>query len=121
MPSLNILLIDDEEDFVTTLAERLELRGIKVRIATDGKAGLRLFKAEPFHAVILDIMMPGLSGLEVLQQMKTFNPRPPVILLTGHGDTADGSRGLQMGAFDYLMKPVDIDDLIKKIDDAAES
>jgi len=119
MPPLNILLIDDEEDFVKTLAERLQLRGIEVWIATDGATGLRLFQSHPFDVVILDILMPGLGGLEVLEQMKILNRQIPIILLTGLGDTQEGPRGLQLGASDYLMKPVDIDDLIKKINAAA--
>ena len=119
MPPLHILLIDDEEDFVQTLAERLALRNMQVETATDGAAGLRLFQIQSFHAVVLDLLMPGLGGLAVLEQMKALKPHIPVILLTGHGDTADGRRGLDLGASDYLMKPVDIEDLIEKIRAAA--
>ena len=114
----NVLLIDDEEDFVTTLAERLQLRGITAKTATDGELGLRLIKDETFQVVILDVLMPDLGGLEVLKQIKAFNPHIPVILLTGHGDSQQSSRGIQLGAFDYLMKPFDIDELIKKIEEA---
>ncbi len=121
MTGWNVLLIDDEEDFVTTLAERLQLRGIAAQTATDGELGLRLIKNETFQVVILDVLMPDLGGLEVLKQIKAFNPHIPVILLTGHGDHQESSRGIQLGAFDYLMKPFDIDELIKKIEEAIHS
>jgi DNA-binding response OmpR family regulator len=68
--------------------------------------------------VVLDVMMPGLGGLEVLKQIKSLYAKIPVILLTGRGSTADGIEGMRLGAFDYLMKPIDIDELIKKISDA---
>ena len=121
MTTWKVLLIDDEEDFVTTLAERLQLRGLQAKTATDGESGLGLVKSEPFHVVILDVLMPDMGGLEVLQRIKTLNPLIPVILLTGHGDATEGYRGMQLGAFDYLMKPFDIDELVKKIDEAAHN
>lgn len=114
-----MLLIDDEEDFVMTLAERLQIRGLRPVAATDGETGLNLIMNEFFDAVILDVMMPGLSGLEVLEHIKKFNSQIPVIMLTGHGRSEDGPRGMQLGAFDYLIKPFDIDELIQKIHEAA--
>jgi DNA-binding response OmpR family regulator len=119
MKAWNVLLIDDEEDFVMTLAERLQLRGLRPVTTTDGETGLNLIMNESFDAVILDVMMPGLSGLEVLERIKNFNSQIPVIMLTGHGRSEDGPRGMQLGAFDYLIKPFDIDELIQKIDEAA--
>jgi len=119
MNAWQVLLIDDEEEFVTTLAERLQLRGLRPVTATDGETGLKLIMESSFDAVILDVMMPGLSGLEVLARIKNFNSQIPVIILTGHGRPEDGPRGLQLGAFDYLIKPFDIDELIRKIDEAA--
>ena len=116
-----ILLVDDEEEFVTTLAERLGLRGFETQIATDGEGALNLFEAESPHLVVLDLMMPGIGGLEVLKQIKKQNPRMPVILLTGHGSTAEGIEGMRLGAFDYLMKPINIDDLIQVMEKAAGS
>ena len=118
MNAWQVLLIDDEEEFVTTLAERLQLRGLRPVTTTDGETGLNLIMNTTFDAVILDVMMPGLSGLEVLARIKTFNSQIPVIILTGHGRPEDGPRGLQLGAFDYLIKPFDIDELIRKIDEA---
>lgn len=118
MKAWKVLLIDDEEDFVTTLAERLELRGLHPVAAGDGETGLNLIRTEPFDAVILDVMMPGLSGLEVLKRIKGFNPQLPVIILTGRGRSEDGPLGMQLGAFDSLIKPFDIDELTRKIDEA---
>ena len=116
MKKLNILLVDDEADFVQTLAERLELRGLDVRVACDGESAIDQIEKDLPDVVVLDVMMPGLGGLEVLKQIKTQYTGIPVILLTGRGSTADGIEGMRLGASDYLMKPIDIDELIKKID-----
>ena len=120
MLQLKILLVDDEQEFVTTLAERLELRGMDVEIATDGEMALGLVETNPPQVVVLDVMMPGLSGMEVLERIKTVDSNIQVILLTGHGGTKDGIKGMQLGAFDYLIKPVDIDELIEKLNEAAK-
>ena len=120
MEKIKVLLVDDEEEFVTTLAERLELRGFKAQIATNGETALHLIETDPPHVVVLDVMMPGMGGLEVLQRIKERNPQIPVILLTGHGDTKEGREGMRLGAFDYLMKPLSIDDLIKKMQEAVK-
>ena len=121
MLQLKVLLVDDEQEFVTTLAERLELRGMNVEIATDGEMALGAIEADPPQVVVLDVMMPGLSGMEVLERIKAVNPNIQVILLTGHGATKDGIKGMQLGAFDYLIKPVDIDELIEKLNEAAKN
>ena len=112
-------MIDDEEEFVMTLAERLQIRGLRPVAVTDGETGLDLIMKESFDAIILDVMMPGLSGLQVLERIKNFNSKIPVIMLTGHGRPEDGPRGIQLGAFAYLIKPFDIDELIQKISEAA--
>ena len=121
MNILNILLVDDEERFVTTVAERLELRGIRTRSATDGEEALQMIESDPPQVVILDVMMPGLGGLEVLKRIKAQTPHIHVILLTGHGSTKDGIEGMQLGAFDYLIKPLDIEELIRKMEEAINS
>ena len=118
MSEWKVLLVDDEEEFVTTLAERLQLRGIQVQTATDGESALRLVEDDPPQVVALDVLMPGIGGFEVLQQIKSRNPEIPVILLTGRGSTKDGIEGMRLGAFDYLMKPLDIDELINKMKEA---
>jgi len=114
--SIKILLIDDEEEFVNTLAQRLEFRGYKAKTARDGQTGIDILVNESFDIVILDLMMPGLNGIDTLKQIKNNLPSLPVILLTGHGSTKAGIEGMHLGAFDYLMKPLDINDLINKID-----
>ncbi len=121
MTKLRVLLVDDEEDFVTTLSERLALRGIETEAAYNGEDALVKINQRPPDVVILDVMMPGLSGLEVLRQIKETLPEIPVILLTGRGSTREGINGMQQGAFDYLMKPIDIEDLIKKTKEAVKS
>ncbi len=112
---IKILLVDDEVEFTSTLAERLEIRGFIAKIAEDGEVGISMVQNEGFDVVILDLMMPGLSGLETLKQMKAINNDLPVILLTGHGSAKEGVEGMKLGAFDYLMKPLDINELIDKI------
>jgi two-component system, OmpR family, response regulator len=118
MEKWNVLLVDDEEDFVTTLAERLALRGARTRTAFNGDQALRAIASDPPQIVVLDLMMPGMSGLEVLRRIKADFPHLPVILLTGIGSTKDGMDGLRLGAFDYLMKPLQIDELTQKISEA---
>lgn len=118
MQDWNVLLVDDEEEFVTTLAERLRLRGIHVRVSTDGEEALRMMEKELPQVVVLDVLMPGLSGLEVLKRIQADHPSVKVILLTGQGSTWDGIQGMRMGVFDYLMKPLNIDELIDKIREA---
>ncbi len=118
--SVKILLIDDEEEFAATLAQRLEYRGYKAKTAPDGQTGIDILENEMFDMVILDLKMPGLNGIDTLKQIKRNSPDIPVILLTGHGSTKSGMEGMRLGAFDYLMKPLDINDLISKISLALE-
>ena len=118
MEQLRILLVDDEEDFASTLAERLALRGFQAEVATSGMDALRYVEEEDFSVLILDIKMPGMDGLEVMAQIKRKRPDLPVILLTGHGAVANAKTGMKDGAFDYLMKPIDIDELIETIRNA---
>jgi len=113
-----ILLVDDEEDFVSTLAERLRLRGVEAEVAYNGEGALQHIAVNPPEAVVLDVMMPGMSGLEVLRRIKTDYPSIAVILLTGIGSTREGVEGMRLGAFDYLMKPLQIEALIEKISEA---
>lgn len=112
---IKVLLIDDEEEFTTTLAERLELRGYETRTALNGHTGLEMVASDPFDIVVLDLMMPGISGLNTLRQIRGISPDVPVIILTGHGSTREGMEGMRLGASDYLMKPIDINELIEKI------
>ncbi|MFH2123376.1 MAG: response regulator [Pseudomonadota bacterium] len=115
MPKINLLIVDDEIEFATTLAERMELRGIIARTANNGKEALEMVHSSPPDLVILDLKMPDMSGLEVLQGIKAMHPDIEVIMLTGHGSTASGIEGMENGAFDYIMKPVDLTELLEKI------
>ncbi len=111
-----ILLVDDEHEFITTLAERLELRGISARVVFDGESALLAVAEDEPQVMILDVLMPGIKGLEVLERVKRSNPGVQVLLLTGHGSTRDGIEGMRLGAFDYMMKPLNIDTLIEKME-----
>jgi DNA-binding NtrC family response regulator len=121
MANLKVLLVDDEKEFVSTLAERLSLRGIDAIAAYNGKDALLLIDKEQPHVVLLDMMMPGTGGLEVLKRIKERYPQVQVILLTGNISTQDSSEGMRLGAFDFLTKPVSIDDLMEKLRKAMES
>jgi DNA-binding NtrC family response regulator len=121
MAEYRVLLVDDEEEFVSALSERLMLRGIEVDSALNGEEALARLVEKEFEVVILDVMMPGLGGLEVLRQIKSTYPDTQVILLTGHGSTREGIEGMRLGAFDYLIKPVDIEEMLEKMKEAAKS
>jgi DNA-binding response OmpR family regulator len=110
---MRVLIVDDEAELVSALAERLRLRGFDATGATSGDEALAQLAAAPCDVVVLDVKMPVLGGLEVLRRIKERHPALPVVLLTGHGSTHDADRGMQLGAFDYLMKPVSINDLVR--------
>jgi DNA-binding NtrC family response regulator len=120
MEGWKVLLVDDEEDFVSTLAERLRLRGLDAVTAGNGVQALQAVSQDPPQVVVLDVMMPGMSGLQVLELIKRDHPKIQVLLLTGIGSTSEGEKGIQMGAFDFLMKPLQIEDLIQKIGEAID-
>lgn len=117
----NILLVDDEVEFVTTLAERMDLRGMPPRIAYDGQEALKAVAENEPQIMILDLIMPGLKGLDVLQRIKEEYPKVQVILLTGQGKTRDGIDGMHLGAFAYLNKPLNLDELISTIEQAHQA
>ena len=115
MEAVNIVLIDDEEAFVTTLQERLEMRGFPARVALDGRSGLDLIAADTPDVVVLDLRMPGMSGVEVLRRIRGQWPGLPVIMLSGHGSDQDFETCLDLGAAQYHKKPLDIDLLLDSI------
>ncbi|MDY0275814.1 MAG: response regulator [Desulfomicrobium sp.] len=115
MNKLRVLLIDDEEAFVTTLQERLELRDIEARVALDGQQGLHTLTEYSPHVVVLDLRMPGLSGIEVLKQIRHQWPQLPVIMLSGHGSKQDAQTCLDLGAVQYHKKPLDIEELVHSL------
>lgn len=118
METLRVLIVDDEAELVTALTERLILRGFQATGVTTGAEALTFLENNPCDVVLLDLKMPGLGGLEVIQRIKTRWITLEVILLTGHGSTKNLEEGMELGAFDYLMKPVKIDDLVKVLDAA---
>ena len=118
MSPLRVLIVDDEVELVTALKERLTLRGFQAEGVTTGAAALRFLENNPCDVVLLDVKMPGLGGLEVIEQIKTHWITLEVILLTGHGSARDDEDGMALGAFDYLMKPVKIDELVKTLEAA---
>ena len=115
MDEPNILLIDDEEAFVTTLQERLEMRGFSPRVALDGESGLEMIAQDPPDVVVLDLRMPGMSGLEVLRRIRKRWPGLPVIMLSGHGSDQDFESCVNLGAALYHKKPLDIEVLLDSI------
>jgi DNA-binding response OmpR family regulator len=118
MSPLRVLIVDDEVELVTALKERLTLRGFQAEGVTTGAQALKFLEDNPCDVVLLDVKMPGLGGLEVIEQIKTHWISLEVILLTGHGSARDVEDGMALGAFDYLMKPVKIDELVKVLEAA---
>ena len=116
--AVRVLLVDDEESYVETLAKRLTRRGLTVFTAGSGEAALELLAATAVDVILLDVKMPGLDGMETLRRIKQNQPQVEVIMLTGHANVDVAIRGMEQGAFDYLMKPAEMDDLYYKIQDA---
>lgn len=114
----NILLVDDEERFVEILAQRLQARGLSTDVATTGEKAVALTKAKDFDAVLLDLSMPGMDGIEVLREMKKTNPFLQIIILTGQGSIKATVEVMKEGAMDFMEKPVDINKLLEKITEA---
>ncbi len=115
-----VLLVDDEKQFVQTLSERLQLRNMGTAVAYDGESALQQIERDEPEVMVLDLMMPGINGFEVLKQVKQNRPEVEVIILTGHGSDEDETTCMNLGAFAYLHKPVDIDVLSQKLKEANE-
>ncbi len=115
MPENHVLLVDDEEEFVQALAKRLRARGLDVETAADGAAALEKVQHSRYHAVVLDLAMPGMDGVETLRRIKELDPQAQVILLTGHGTVHAGVEAMKIGAMDFLEKPAEFSDLMDKI------
>ena len=116
MRKLQVLLVDDEVEFTATISERLSSREIDARAAASGEEALSLIEVEPPDVIVLDVMLPGTRGTELLKLIKQEYPAIPVILLTG-GDVSTRERieGMRLGAFDYLLKPVSMEELVDKL------
>lgn len=117
MPS-KVLLVDDERDFVQTLSRRLQMRDLGSAAVYDGEKALNLLSEEEPDVMVLDLRMPGINGMEVLRRVKKERPETEVIILTGHGSKNDEKQALELGAFAYLNKPVDINVLVEKMKEA---
>ena len=116
--AISVLLVDDEETFVQTLAKRLTLRRFNVYTATRTERIFAILDENLIDVVVLDVKMPDLDGIEATKTIRTTYPLVEVILLTGHASMEASLEGMKMGAFDYLLKPVNIDELVYKIEDA---
>jgi DNA-binding NtrC family response regulator len=117
---IRILLVDDEKEYVETLAERLRTRGMNVTEAFNGDEALEKLKEFNFDVTILDVLMPGMSGIEALSEIKKLKPLTEVLMLTGHGTIETAIEGMKMGAYDFLLKPCKMDVLLEKINEAYE-
>ena len=118
MTQEKILLVDDEEDFIESLSARMEIRGIQVVTTTSGMEAIEAVEKENFDAVILDMMMPGIDGLETLKKMLSFDKDLQIIMLTGHATIKSSVEAMKAGAKDYLEKPADLDKLVELIKQA---
>lgn len=115
-----ILIVDDEKDFVEMLALRLVEAGERISKAYSGRECMEALDKEEIDVVLLDIKMPGMDGIETLREIKRKYPLTEVIMLTGHGSTETAVEGMKLGAYDYLLKPADFNDLISKLNGARE-
>ena len=112
---IKILLVDDERGFVDIIAKRMSKRNIEVTRAYSGTEALQALRKEDFDVSVLDLKMEDMDGIEVLKIFKKMAPDLPVIMLTGHGSEEAARDGIKFGAFDYLTKPCDFEELIVKI------
>jgi DNA-binding NtrC family response regulator len=118
MENFNVLLVDDELEFLETLVKRLTKRGLNITMTKSGEEALLAARGKKIDVAVLDVKMPGMDGIETLREMKRLYPLMEVIMLTGHANVEVAIQGMALGAFDYLMKPTDIDELFYKIQDA---
>lgn len=113
-----VLLVDDEEEFLETLSSRLEMRGLKVSAVTSGEQAVTEAREQEYDAIVVDLSMPGIDGLETLKRIKANNPNAEIIMLTGHGSIQSGVEAMKLGAGDFLQKPVELSELMAKIGEA---
>ncbi|MHC1725630.1 MAG: response regulator [Syntrophobacteraceae bacterium] len=112
---VRVLLVDDEREFIDTLGERLESRGLSVSKAESGNEALEKIQEENIDVVVLDVLMPGKDGVATLKEIKSIKPLLEVILLSGNATVEAAVEGLKQGAFDFLLKPTEVTDLMEKI------
>jgi DNA-binding NtrC family response regulator len=120
MANIRVMLVDDEERFLRTTKKLLSRKGYDVATASSGTQALEDLASKDVDVVVLDVKMPGIDGLQTLREIKKRNPGTEVILLTGHASVDSAVEGLSFGAYDFLLKPCDIEELCLKIDSAHE-
>jgi CheY-like chemotaxis protein len=121
MKKIKLLLVDDEKEFIITLSERLQMRNFNPTCVFNGDEALESIATNAPDVMILDLKMPGIDGMEVLRRLQFTHPDIRVIVLTGHGSEKDKEAAIGLGAFGYLQKPVDIEDLTQHIQRAYEN
>ena len=120
MREFNVLVVDDEDEFREMTSKILTKRGLKVLSAESGEKALEVLEHSRIDVVLLDVKMPGIDGIETLRRISSLKPLVEVVLLTGHASVESGIEGMKLGAFDYLMKPIEIDPLLEKLEEAYE-
>jgi DNA-binding NtrC family response regulator len=118
MDTLRVLIVDDEDDFRETVVKRLNARKIQAEGAASGIKALEVLKEKDFDVIVLDVKMPDMDGIETLRHIKKMKPEIEVIMLTGHASVEFGLKGMQLGAFDYVMKPAPLNELLDTIGQA---
>lgn len=117
MKQYDILIVDDEERFANILARRLSLRGCVCEVSYSGQEALDKIKRKNFFLILLDLHLPDIYGIEVLTQIKKFGSKTPIIILTGHGTEEDRRQCMQMGAYDFIHKPLGIETLVNLLEE----
>ncbi|MCJ7602805.1 MAG: response regulator [Desulfobulbaceae bacterium] len=120
MKDFKVLIVDDEKDFLEMTIKRMQKKNIRCEGAESGEEAIEKIKKGKFDVVLLDVKMPGMDGVETLREIKLINPLIEVVMLTGHASVESGIDGMKLGAFDYLMKPIELDLLLEKLEDAYE-
>ena len=118
---IRLLLVDDEEGYVKVLSNRMGRRNIDVTKALSGTEGIQALRKQDFDAAVVDLKMEDMDGIEVLKVFKKMVPAMPVIVLTGHGSEKAAKDGIESGAYDYLIKPCDLEELVEKIREAVKA
>ena len=121
MSSIKAMIVDDEKEYIDALSERLSIRGVEVSCANSGEDALAILDDQPVDVVVLDVMMPGLGGIETLIEIKKRHPDIVVIMLSGNADMELAMKGMKLGAYDYLVKPIGLEELLYKMEDAHKS
>ncbi len=118
-PQVSLLLVDDEVGFTDILKKRISHRAIEVTATSSGAEAIQVLRRQDFDVAVLDLKMEDMNGIEVLKIFRKMAPAMPVLMLTGHGSENSAREGIKFGAFDYLTKPVELEELIEKIREAA--